>query len=200
MLVGNNYTLEFSDAFSGIDGNEVILESISSLRTLLDYNIDVYSEVFEPVGLDRAAYQRWADDVPTLYAFRRGDVIYRVPHGYFVETDPIETVDFRQGALVVELPYLTAEETESVRGLVPIIKELCLVKHGLDVMVEYTPYGKTKPIPLTEANGIHDTRMTRKNEAQDASDDLVTVKAVNADLRVKLEGLEQIIIDQAIRT
>lgn len=194
MLVGQTYKLEFSGPFAGANDTEVVLEAITSARTLVDYSVDVYTSIFESVGLTRANYEEWLAGEKLIYTFRKGDVIYKVPSGYFTEAPLITTVPYRQYLLVAELPYLTASEIAEVSGILDDIKDFFLRRHGLEVELTYKGYGKTVDVNEEESTNIQTQRIERKALA--LTDDVApeTLRSINADLQVKLEGLEEIII------
>ena len=199
MLVGRSYILTFSAPFTSINNQEVVLDAITSARTLVDYGIDVYGAIFESVGLTREDYTTWLTGDKLIYTFRLGEVIYKVPNGHFTTAPEIQTVDYRQAAIVVELPYLTGAESTLISDTLDDIVAFYKANHGLEVTPVLKSYGKTKAIPDADAGAIQTVRMTRRNEAVLARPTVESLQRTVLDYQVKLSGLEAIIIDQGIR-
>lgn len=198
MLVGKVYSLAFSGPFEGANGKETKLEAITSARTLLDYSVDVYTSIFQSVGLTRSDYALWLKSEALIYTFRIGDMVYKVPNGFFTEAPVIETTPYRQHLMVVEFPYLTPDEVTAVQATTDAIKDFYLRRHGLEAQTTLKPYGVTTEVKLSESQTIQTTRTNRKTTALNADASPEALKSLNADLQVKLDGLERIIIDRGI--
>lgn len=198
MLVGQTYLLNFSSQFNGANGEEVMLDAITSARTLIDFGIDIYTSIFESVGLTRSDYEDWLKGSKLIYTFRKGNVIFKVPSGFFEEADPVSTVAYKQHVIVIELPYLTSEESAAITATLPDVNEFLLLRHGLVVNAVLKPYGTTKDVTEADSLTLQTERIGRKTNAAATVPSVETLKSVNADLKVKLEGLERIIIDRGL--
>lgn len=198
MLVGHSYTLDFTGPFESLSGKQVLLTSIASAKSLIEFGVNVYAEVFEKVGLTRVNYDEWFKGERTIYTFYHQDTIYKVPFGFFTEADPTVTVDYRQHFITIELPYLTEAEAAAVSSNLALFNESLLANHGLEVEAKITPYGLSVAVPSTDSDSTQAERISRKEAAQAARPSVESLQAANAELHVKLTGLEQIIIDKAL--
>lgn len=198
MLVGKSYKLNFTGPFASIDQVEVTLDAVTSARTLIDYGVDVLNTIFISVGLSKTDYEDWLKGDTLLYTFRVNDVVYKVPGGYFTTAPEINTVNYRQVAVVIELPYITDSELTQVTELSNDLISLYESTVGLETEVTIKPYGATKPIEQSVSDQMQLSRVERAAAALNGKPSYGALQRTVIDYQVKLEGLEAIIIDRGI--
>lgn len=160
------------------------VEAIRTIPEMQGLNINIYSRVFKPVGVEETSYQQFIDEAVSRSAVvislipRTGPPVY-VLSNYLKSFPLVDGWSYERMCLVADLGALPIDMKEALAQAQEHFKQYIIAHYGIEANVQLG----TVPVIGYTSQFEHETmERVRKNKITDTGNDVATINSLETQL------------------